>query len=181
MRHQIKCTLFIFALCFLSGCNKASDPQDQKFVEKVKTYLVEKGDSAKVSEMHAGNWQEVCFVRSGVGTERPLRGIANLYGLSVDEVEVINRGKKSVKYTEEFGWGIYFYYEPNQIEFYKINYSQMLARPKNLDNYDCAKRETAYFFRPNDKKDASSERFYLGFTTKTEAILNIPKHRMNIP
>lgn len=48
-------------LILLSGCFDTLTEQDQQFAKKIKERLKEIGDTAKVADIHPGDWEKLCY------------------------------------------------------------------------------------------------------------------------
>lgn len=111
---------------------------------KIKQHIKKKGDSVRVSDIHPGDWTKVCFtIDSGVGGEG-YDTAAWVLGVHEDEIRVINRPRDETKFLEDFGWGIYFIYPPNKIEYFRIDKVQMV-RGAAPGRHECADKERAFF------------------------------------
>lgn len=134
--------------------------QDRAFLDRIKQHLRKKGDFVKVSDIHPGEWSKVCFTAAGARDDA-IWTVAEFEKIDRGQVEVINRPKNQASHGDMFDWGIYFFYPPNKIEYFRLfnGYAFPSQLKAKTDDYRCVIRRDAYFFATTDmtKEDYTNE------------------------
>lgn len=139
-------------LCFvLCACSDGMTDQDRALVNKIKQHIKKKWDVVRVTDIHPGDWEKVCFtVGDGVGDDA-LDQVSGFSGLEKKDLKVINRNKRDTQFVEDFEWGIYFFYPPDKVEYFSIPNNQIFQGAVVPYNpYECAEKENAYFESSTD-------------------------------
>ncbi|MEW8026285.1 MAG: hypothetical protein AB2806_00900 [Candidatus Thiodiazotropha sp.] len=145
----------IVVLCSLLVCSclDTMTEQDHAFVRKIKQHLKKKGDVVKISDIHPGNWTKVCFTAAGAKDDAVL-SLAEFEQIDQRLIKVLNRDRDETNHIDMFDWGIYFFYPPSSIEYFKIFNAEMLPSKVGgiRDEYSCVRKENAYFVSKSDPK-----------------------------
>ncbi len=104
--------LIFFMVFLLSACFENISQADKEFQEKIKSSLLEDGDSVMVSDIHAGDWSEVCPV---IGYERA----SQVASAALKSAVTITNTRDEV--ASDDVWGFLFLYPPNQAEYLRVN------------------------------------------------------------
>lgn len=167
-RYYIKTCAAVVALFTLCGCDmNTMQPQDIAFVGKIQQTLKSEGNRIKVSELHQGDWQRVCFTAMGAKDDA-VQAISEAEGIPESDVDVINRPRSEAGHGDDFDWGIYFFYAPNKIEYFEISLSVMAAGSFSREalHTKCANKDQAYFVADKIVIDNKDEKFLqLGLAT----------------
>lgn len=144
IRFGLLVAAFWTTALFLTGCDmNTMQPQDREFVAKIKKHLVRAGDEIKVSDIHKGDWEKVCFTAAGASYDA-VDAVAELAKVPRSAVQGMNRPLSEMRHGDDFDWGIYFFYAPDKIEYFEISLSVM--EPSGVPEGDgCAGRQQAYF------------------------------------
>ncbi|AEP09706.1 hypothetical protein MICA_1388 [Micavibrio aeruginosavorus ARL-13] len=136
--------------------------QDREFSTKIKDHIKMKDEVIRVSEIHPGNWERVCFTAAGAEGDA-IRSVSEFKNIEANNLIVINRERSDTRHGDMFEWGIYFYYPPNKIEYFRIDNSDMYPNQlgATADDYACASYENAYFKAMQDERVNKSGNVYL--------------------
>lgn len=135
----------IIVLVLLTGCINSTTQQDRDFIEKIRVAIQEQNGLIKLSDLHGGDWAKVCFTAAGARSNT-INSISQSEHISTSDVQVINRKKHEAQHGDMFEWGIYFFYPPNEIEYFVI--SNDIAYPNQIDaetdKSGCVPQQYAY-------------------------------------
>jgi hypothetical protein len=138
MSKLFPCIFLIFALS-LTACGDGIKAQDKEFIANIKQHLKKVGDTAKVEDIHPGDWEKVCF--------NPISAYSNIEvkntpeGLRSNGTEIINNANT---YANDKIWGVYFRYRDNKAEYYRIPWDVMYWGGVEEKN-SCVDRGSATF------------------------------------
>lgn len=108
----------------------------------------EEGDVVKVSNIHPGNWTDVCFTSVGHSRAHSITNTVAEYK-NVDRSAVIsmNRDASDLTHGDMFFWGIYFISPPADIEYFRLNHKAFYPDrdQSEANTYRCMKKDDAYF------------------------------------
>lgn len=143
----------LFLSMLLSSCLDTMTEQDFAFIAKVKERLKHKGDIVRVSDIHPGDWKKVCFTLAGARND-VLRVVSGSENVNESQIKVSNRKRSDAGHGDMFEWGIYFFYPPNVIEYFRIYNGD--TYPDQLhamaDKYGCVAKEFAHFKAMSDQR-----------------------------
>lgn len=141
------------ALLWFTNCGACITQQDIDFMNKVKAELKEVGDTVKVSDIHSGDWVEVCA--SDFGYEGDIK---KMYADSPEDVVIINSASTRISSTYDNS-AIIFKYEGNKFEIYHMTPDKISYEPSQLNSNDCLKNSNSYFHLISDRRvQIASER-----------------------
>ncbi len=141
--------IFLIGIQMFLDCGACISEQDYALMRKIKQHLKKQGDSIKVSEIHGGDWKEVCTSGYGVNMEFTHRA---QNGVNLPDRVVLNGALPYItdRYDES---AIVFYYGDNgdSIEVYRMIPQKMIYQAGR----GCFSREEAYLQVRRDKSQFS--------------------------
>ena len=105
--------LIVYALFFESLPNKA----ERRFIASIQTHLEEPGDWKLVSDIHPGDWTEVCLIQPmSTGGGQNLASIKATFQIDSEAVNLPN----GIASSSDWSWVVMFFYPPNTVEAFEL-------------------------------------------------------------
>lgn len=162
LRKVIFLSLILCVQFVQTSCLDSMTRQDHEFAAKIKEHIKMKDEMIRVSEIHPKNWERVCFTAAGAEGDA-IRAVSEFKNIEANSLIVTNRERSDARHGDMFEWGIYFYYPPNKIEYFRIDNNDMYPNQLGAitDDYACVSRENAYFKATQSAKVKKSGDIYL--------------------
>ncbi len=134
----------------ITDCGACITEDDYAFMAKVKERLKKPGDYIKVSDIHPGEWIQVCAGGGGYNTNFASRW--NPKGPDLPDKKVLNDADPTVsdKYDES---AIIFDYDPETIEVYRMTPDKIVY----WGSKGCHEKADAYLVVVSDENEFSEE------------------------
>ncbi|WP_141232942.1 hypothetical protein [Pseudomonas sp. Irchel 3A7] len=104
-------------LVYVLTSEPVPNQHEKKLIESIQTHLKNPGDWAKLSDIHPGNWTEVCFIpsmsTSGAGSEKRARTI---FSIKTEKVNFPN----GIPNASDWNSVAMFFYPPNTVEGFEV-------------------------------------------------------------
>ena len=136
----------------VTDCGACISQRDYEFMAKVKENLRKPGDVVKISDIHPGDWTQVCVEMGGVNNNLKA-SVAAMLGVSESEMIVDHDAKTAIR-DEDRTSAIIFIYPPARMEVYRMTSDKLAYMIKESS---CLDQKDAYLKHSGDRKNSFSE------------------------
>jgi hypothetical protein len=132
-------------VCYELFIEPLPNTRERALISSIQAHLKEPGAWAMVSDIHPGNWNQVCLIPSmSIGGAQNMQTIRSTFQIEEPQINLPN----GIASSSDWNWTVMFFYPPNMVETFEIPNAPLYGEGvqyKEGASHICRTREEAVF------------------------------------